>query len=259
MLLVLGIADLRRAVDRAGAQVLDPGPRVVDDLAPSTVTFLLYSFRRCPYAMRARMAIAAAGLDPEHREVALQHRPTHLREISPKATVPVLQLDDGTVIAESLDVMRWALAQNDPDGWLPGPEAEADTESLIATNDGPFKTDLDRFKYAERYEDSDPIAARDRAEQVVAHLDSRLRRHRFLTRESISFADVAIFPFVRQFARTDAAWFEGTAHAAVRDWLAAWDVHPLCVAVMAKVAPWRLTDPPTRFTTVFGLPRSNPG
>ncbi len=217
------------------------------------MTLLLYSFRRCPYAMRARMAIAAAGLDPEYREVDLSDRPAHLRSISHKATVPVVQLADGTVIDESLDVMRWALGQNDHDGWLPRNQEVAETDALIATNDGEFKHDLDRFKYDDRYEDSDPIKARDRAECFVAELDARLRCHRFLLGDSVAFADVAIFPFLRQFARTDPDWFGSTPHAAVRCWLAGWETNPRYRAIMTKLTPWRPGNSPIGFAAACGL------
>lgn len=220
------------------------------------MTFLLYSFRRCPYAMRARMALAVAGLDPEHREIDLKDRPAHLRELSPKATVPVLQLEDGSVIDESLNVMRWALAQNDPEGWLPHEEEAAETDRWIAANDGEFKHDLDRFKYADRYEDSDPLQARDRAERFVIELDGRLRSHRYLLRDTIALVDVAIFPFVRQFAAADRAWFDDTAHSKVHRWLADWEADPLFRAIMTKIAPWQPGDPAIGFAAAYG--RSTP-
>ncbi|MBT8427753.1 MAG: glutathione S-transferase N-terminal domain-containing protein, partial [Erythrobacter sp.] len=112
---------------------------------------VLYSFRRCPYAMRARMALSISGAEYEHREVVLRDKPPQMLEVSPKGTVPVLVTEDGAVLEESLDIMRWALSQNDPEGWL-----ARDDGKLLAANDGPFKHHLDRYKYSTRYDDVDP-------------------------------------------------------------------------------------------------------
>jgi len=170
---------------------------------------ILYSFRRCPYAMRARMALSVSGQVLEHREVDLKQRPEQLIAVSPKATVPVVVLADGTVLEESIDVMRWALAQHDPEGWLPSTEEDrATTEALIARNDGDFKQHLDRYKYATRYDDVDPLEHRTAASAILSELDHRLRSGTYLLGDRFTFADAALAPFVRQFAFADKAWFD---------------------------------------------------
>jgi glutathione S-transferase len=161
---------------------------------------ILYSFRRCPYAMRARMVLRVAGIEVALREVSLRAKPSELLAASPKGTVPVLVLPDGGVIDESLDIMRWALAQHDPEHWLaPGEQMDA----LIATNDGPFKFHLDRAKYGNRYPGEDSAYHRGEAVKLLLPLEERLGRHAYLFGNIPSLADVAIFPFVRQFARAD--------------------------------------------------------
>jgi glutathione S-transferase len=193
---------------------------------------VLYSFRRCPYAMRARLALTVAGIRCELREIQLRAKPPSMLVASPKGTVPVLVLPDGTVLDESLDIMRWALRQRDPEGWLRNDDA-----ALIAMNDGTFKQDLDRYKYPQRY-DSDPIAHRDRALAFLYTIDARLAGRGQLCGPTRGFADAAIMPFVRQFAAVDCAWFEGQPVPALRSWLNAHLDSDLFHAVMVPVAPW---------------------
>jgi glutathione S-transferase len=200
-------------------------------LAAATVP-LLYSFRRCPYAMRARMALAVSGIVYVIREVSLRAKPAALLAASPKGTVPVLVLPDGRVVDESLDIMRWALAQNDPEQWLaPG----AAMRELIAVNDGPFKFHLDRMKYANRYPDSDPALHRVAATQLLTQLEPRLCKHAYLYGNTPTLADVAIFPFVRQFAHADAVAFANAPLPALQGWLARWETAGLFQAVMSKM------------------------
>ena len=208
---------------------------------------ILYSFRRCPYAMRARMALAVSGQRCELREVVLRSKPPEMLAASPKATVPVLLLTDGTVIEQSLDIMRWALQRHDPEGWLPtdsgGLEAQ---QALIAANDGPFKRDLDRYKYPNRYAgeqagDGKAFAEthRSSAARWLMELEARLSRHGWLCRPSASLADMAILPFVRQFAHTDAAWFAAQPWPHLVRWLAGWESGALFARVMEKYPPWQ--------------------
>ncbi|HAN88548.1 MAG TPA: glutathione S-transferase, partial [Erythrobacter sp.] len=164
---------------------------------------VLYSFRRCPYAMRARMALRIGGASYEHREVVLRDKPAEMLEVSPKGTVPVLVAGPAEVIEESRDIMRWALVRSDPEGWL-----ERDDPELIETNDGPFKHHLDRYKYATRYDDVDPAQHRTAALDILRRLDERLSQSAYLRGETRGFADIAIFPFIRQFANTDRDWFD---------------------------------------------------
>jgi glutathione S-transferase len=193
---------------------------------------ILYSYRRCPYAMRARMALWVAKIQLEVREVSLRDKPAHLLQISPKGTVPVLQLPDSTVLEQSLDIMQWALAQNDPQGWL---SADRDAMSrLIAINDGDFKKALDRYKYPERYPEQSQDFYRQQGEQFLQLLETALQQHRFLLGDAASMTDVAIFPFIRQFAAVDAEWFAGSAYGQLRVWLDGWLESALFADVMQK-------------------------
>ena len=194
---------------------------------------VLYSFRRCPYAMRARMALSVSGAQYEHREVVLREKPAEMLEASPKGTVPVLALGDGEVLEESLDIMRWALGQNDPEGWL-----ERQDQALLAASDGPFKHHLDRYKYAARYEDVDPEEHGAKAVQHLRVLDDRLASSRYLCGETRGFADIAIFPFVRQFVNADKAWFAAQGLTHVEGWLEGLTGSDLFEGIMTKQKPW---------------------
>ncbi|MCB5197692.1 glutathione S-transferase [Loktanella sp. TSTF-M6] len=174
---------------------------------------VLWSFRRCPYAMRARLAIAASGQVVETREILLRDKPDAFLAVSPTATVPCLVLPE-RVIDESLDIMVWALQQHDPQRWLDMP---AEGHDLIARNDGPFKQALDRTKYADRYPDSDPDQQREIAAAVLRDLNARLQAGWLFGR--VTLADMAILPFVRQFAQIDRAWFDDQDWPDLRGWL----------------------------------------
>ena len=202
---------------------------------------ILYSFRRCPYAMRARMALWVAGIAVRLREVKLAAKPPELAAASPKATVPVLVHADGRVIDESLAIMRWALAQHDPEGWLAG-----DDPALIAANDGPFKHHLDRAKYPGRY-DEDEVDHRAAALALLAPLEARLERAANLCGPARSLTDIALFPFIRQFAGIDPAWFAEQPLPRLQAWLERHAAAPLFAAIMPKFAPWHAGDPPIRF------------
>jgi len=202
---------------------------------------ILYSFRRCPYAMRARMALWVAGVTVELREVKLAAKPPELIAASPKATVPVLVLADGAVIDQSLAIMRWALTQHDLEGWLAG-----DEPALIAANDGPFKHHLDRAKYPGRYEE-DSADHRMAALALLLPLEERLRDAPFLCGETRSLTDIALFPFVRQFAAIEPDWFARQPLPRLQDWLEAHITSDLFAAVMPKFAPWRAGDAPVMF------------
>jgi glutathione S-transferase len=195
---------------------------------------ILYSFRRCPYAIRARLALRAAHIAVELREVALRAKPGALLAASPKATVPVLVLADGRVIDESLDIMLWALAQHDPARWLAGQDASL---ALIAANDTQFKPLLDRYKYSAP-DSAERSAAQFAAQRAcLAPLETRLDATRFLLGDTLTLADAAIVPFVRQFAAVDATGF-ATANPALHAWLATIAQSALFVSVMGKPAPW---------------------
>ena len=215
---------------------------------------ILYSFRRCPYAMRARLAWAASGLLCELREVVLRYKPQALRDASPKATVPVLVLPTGQIIDESIDVMYWALGQQDPEGLLQ-PEHENTIKELVRANDGPFKKVLDRYKYPQRHEvehgersaESYAQEQRELAMQHIANLEARLKSHSYLLGENISLADLALAPFVRQFAHTDEEWFAAQPVPAVQRWLAAFIASPRLERVMNKYEQWQEEQEPVIF------------
>ena len=194
---------------------------------------ILYSFRRCPYAMRARMALLIAGETVELREVALRAKPAAMIAASPKGTVPVLVPADGMVIDESIEIMRWALARNDPENWLAGDDREA-----IARNDGPFKHHLDRYKYPDRH-DADPVEHRAAGLALLQELEQRLAPHANLCRETRALTDIAIMPFVRQFAAVDRAWFDAQPVPRVQGWLARHVASPLFDRAMLRLAPWQ--------------------
>lgn len=206
---------------------------------------ILYSFRRCPYAMRARMAIAAAGVECRLREVVLRDKPTEMLEASPKGTVPVIVELDGTVIEESLDVMAWALGQNDAEGWL-APElgTRAEMDALVAECDGPFKRALDRYKYPNRYEDEGIIREDQRALGLafLERLNTQLEDRPQLFGAKVSYADIAIFPFIRQFANTDRTWFDALDLPNLQTWLESHLESPRFKQIMPKFAQWKTGD-----------------
>ena len=200
---------------------------------------ILYSFRRCPYAMRARMAIAVSKTPVRLREVLLRDKPDEMIDASPKGTVPVLIVGD-EVIDESLAVMDWALKANDPEEWLSeeGPDSGSD---LIEMCDGDFKHHLDRYKYATRYEDTDPAAHRAEGMKFIAALAARLGGRAYLGGDTRRRADIAIFPFVRQFRIADPDWFDKNAPEPVRQWLARLMASDLFTSVMKKYPQWKET------------------
>lgn len=209
-----------------------------------TKTPILYSFRRCPYAMRARMAIAYAGINVGLREVVLKDKPPAMLEVSPKGTVPVVIDVDGRIIEESRDVMRWALDQNDPDAWLAGLGLD---DPLISACDDDFKHWLDRYKYAVRFPEQDEIWYRGQAEAFLATLELKLGDARFLNGSTLGVQDVAVFPFIRQFANVDMKWWESKPYPNVARWLAGLVSSELFVAVMKKYPQWRDGDPEIPF------------
>ena len=209
---------------------------------------ILYSFRRCPYAMRARLALAVSGVPYELREVVLKSKPSELLAASPKGTVPVLVLPSGEVIDESLDIMRWALEQRDPDRWLKNGPID-DMLAIIDGNDGKFKHALDRYKYPNRFPQESGGNAksfadeqRNNAAHWLSELELRLSQHlnfEWLFGHQASLADIAILPFVRQFAHTDAAWFTQQPWPQLQAWLARFESSALFEGVMGKHVPWQ--------------------
>jgi glutathione S-transferase len=193
---------------------------------------VLYSFRRCPYAMRARLALAVSGVRQELREVRLSAKPDAMLAISPKGTVPVLQTADGAVIDQSLAIMRWALSLRDPDDWL-----ARDDPALIATNDGSFKHHLDRYKYPDRH-GSNAVEHRDLGLRFLEELDARLGAAGQLGGTRPGLADAAIMPFVRQFAAIDPDWFGTLPLPRLQRWLADHLASDLFQRIMHRAASW---------------------
>lgn len=209
---------------------------------------VLYSFRRCPYAMRARLAIAVSGQACQLREVVLRDKPAALLQASPKGTVPVLVDTNGQVIEQSLDIMRWALGRNDPLGWLiPEQGTLQQAIALIATNDGPFKQNLDRYKYPVRYNLPDGQPARDAALPWLGELNQCIQKKGYLLGGRACIADMAIAPFVRQFAMTDWAWFQAQPWPALQAWLQNFLDSALLAQVMPKFNPWQEGTAGVRF------------
>lgn len=232
---------------------------------------VLYSFRRCPYAMRARLALAASEVQLELREVVLRDKPHALLEASPKGTVPVLVLPSGQVVEESLEIMLWALAQDDPLGWL-DPKGEQGDQTHAAPKYGEsaakaiqqsdivqamlarihecddfFKPRLDRYKYPPRYPDTDPVVNRDEAAAWLKQLDLQLLDQPYLFGERPGLADMAIAPFVRQFAHTDKQWFDAQDWPQLKRWLNDWMSSELFERVMYKYSQWKEGEAGERF------------
>jgi glutathione S-transferase len=196
---------------------------------------VLYSFRRCPYAMRARMALLISATPVRLREVVLRNKPAEMIDASPKATVPVLLLPDGQVIDESLAIMHWALARNDPNNWLHGSDAES---ALIAEADGPFKDHLDRYKYPTRYENVDPLDHRAGGLEFLEKLDGLIQASGQLMGIKPTLADHAIFPFVRQFANVDRDWFDQLFLPALQKWLGDHLASAIFATTLVKYPQW---------------------
>ena len=216
----------------------------------------LYSFRRCPYAMRARLAIYVSGQKCALREVVLRDKPAEMIALSPKATVPVLRLVDGAVIDESLEIVLWALRQNDPEGWLDPEIGDKDAcLELIREIDGPFKGHLDRYKYANRYEDEnsgtgvDALVHREAAMETLSGFETRLKGGNYLFGNRRSLGDMATAPFIRQFANVDRAWFDEQPCPNLQRWLGEFLVSEIFIACMEKYPQWKSDAPSVAFPT----------
>ena len=232
---------LRRITcSRGDAGELKLFARVSDDVVKSIrMVPIFYSFRRCPYAMRARLALDASRQSCELREVSLRNKPDAMLEASPKGTVPVLIDTNGTVIDESLDIMLWALHRNDPEQWLvSGAHSIYDVQTFIRRFDTHFKQHLDRYKYPNRFEGASSELSRTEASNDLALLEERLRSARFLCGDRPTLADMAIAPFVRQFANVDAEWFDLQTWPGVHRWLSAIVSSERFGRIMRPMAPW---------------------
>lgn len=201
---------------------------------------ILYSFRRCPYAIRARLALHAGATTYELREIQLRDKPAAMLAASPKGSVPVLVLPDGQVIDESWDIMQWALNQHDPDNWLGGDGCHVKAAAaLVNINDGSFKAALDRYKYADRHPERPQSHYRSEGEPFLQKLESRLQANACLSGDRPSIADAAVLPFIRQYAGVDQAWFDHSPYLKLRNWSETLINSALFTAVMLKHPVWR--------------------
>ena len=206
---------------------------------------ILYSFRRCPYAIRARLALQISAISTDLREIVLRDKAPAFLSISPSQSVPCLQ-HENFVIDESLDIMIWALRQNDPQGWLKMPDAGY---ALIEQNDGAFKAALDRTKYPNRFPQDDPLKNRQIASEFLQLLNEQLQTG-FLFGPTATLADSAILPFVRQFAFINKPWFDAQPWPYVQRWLEGFLGSDAFHLVMQKYPKWQYGDPPTLFPSL---------
>jgi glutathione S-transferase len=201
---------------------------------------ILYSLRNCPYAMRARIAIFKAKQTVLLRDIVLSNKPQEMLAASPKATVPVLVLTDDTVLEESLDIMLWSLNETDPDDLLckKNEQGIVDMLNLINCFDHDFKRCLEQYKCAKRYQENNVVECRKACEQFIQTLESRLNSHQFLMSNKESLADIALLPFIRQFARVERQWYLQSPYPNVRQWLNNYLQSPMFTKVMAKYPLW---------------------
>jgi glutathione S-transferase len=208
---------------------------------------VLYSFRRCPYAMRARIALNKANIKCELREVVLKDKPESMLALSSKGTVPVLLTPDEKVIDQSCDVMHWALNKNDPDNWLD--EDASQSQFLIDYNDNEFKHFLDRYKYHVGYPENSQEYYRDNAESFLKLLEERLTDNKgiALLGNRYTFVDMAIFPFVRQFSKVDIDWFNASPYELLKNWTYTIEQSDLFQGCMKKYEQWQPEQTPVYF------------
>lgn len=200
---------------------------------------ILYSFRRCPYAMRARLALLASGVDYEHREVVLRDKPAELLAASPKGTVPVLVLPNGEVIDQSVDIMLWALRQNDPYHWL---DNEEDALTLMAQCDGEFKYHLDRYKYPNRFDNCNTVEHRSKAAEFANIVNAHLQKLTQICYEFNSTTGLyytSYMSFLRQFSNTDKNWFTQQPWPVLQAALADFEASAEFKAIMQTHPQWR--------------------
>ena len=191
--------------------------------------------------MRARMAIYISGQKCELREVLLRDKPPSMLEYSPKGTVPVLILQDGNVIDESLDVIDWALNLNDPDDWQRSKDTKK-TKELIKINDGEFKYHLDRYKYSKRYDNEDPEFHRKKCLKFIESLNNELNNSKYIFDNNISYVDIVLLPFIRQFRIADMEWFDSLPYDNIKVWLSKFLDSFLLNIIMKKYDLWKEGD-----------------
>ena len=196
---------------------------------------VLYTFRRCPYAMRARISMYYSKISYEHREILLKDRPEKLYDLSPKGTVPVLNLPDGKVIDESLDIMKWSMSVNDPDSWFVN--NISDQLNAIRINDHHFKKWLDKYKYHDRYPEFSVQYYRDECEVILKIFEKKLDNEKYLFYQKVSLGDMAILPFIRQFANVDISWFNERFNN-LSEWMSELIESEIFQSMMKKYRVW---------------------
>lgn len=210
---------------------------------PVETTPVLYSFRRCPYCMRAHMALKYSGLKVELREVDLWDLPDEALAVSPEKTVPVLVTDNNHALDESWDIVKWAVQANDPDNWLgENNSLLLDAEMLIETNDFSFKNDLDHYKYADRHPEHPQQYYRQQGEEFLEELEEMLDEHRYLLADHLSIADIVVAPFIRQFSMVDSEWFAQAPYPLLRNWLTGLLASDLFCTALEKHKIWKKQD-----------------
>ena len=208
----------------------------------------LYSFRRCPYAMRARLALRLCKIQCIIREISLKAKNSEFLSLSPKGTVPVLVLPNGEVLEESLDIIYWSLEQNDPSKLKINNQLANETNKLIELFDTEFKFHLDRYKYSSRYNIKNSEVHRDKARDILVQINTMLEGNNYLWGNNISLLDISILPFVRQFRIADKEWFDDNLGLEnVNNWLNTFLNSDLLASIMTKYKVWEKDDPITLF------------
>ena len=213
---------------------------------------ILYTFRRCPYAMRARLAIRASEVMVEIREVKLKNKPQELLNISPKATVPVLYISSKKIIEESLDIMKWALEINDPFKLLePEKLNRIEVHNTLNKLDNDFKQNLDRYKYSSRFDQPNPELYRDKNLKLLNEFNNLLRHNKGIYSSNLSLLDYAIFPFIRQFRNVNSVWFDSLELNFLKSWLYELIDSDQFSSIMKKNLIWEPNQKPiyTNFST----------
>lgn len=195
---------------------------------------ILYSYRRCPYAIRARLALKISHIEVQTIEISLRNKPQDLLKCSAKGTVPVLKISPETVIDESLDIMLWALRQHDPEAWLENGKIAPLGYELIQENDGPFKIALDRYKYPERFHHTDTSKNHENLLAFITKLEQQLIQHTYLISDKVTIADMAIMPFIRQFAKISPTAFASLPYPRLINWLETLTTSEIFSQVMQK-------------------------
>ena len=213
---------------------------------------ILYTFRRCPYAMRARLAIKASGVIVEIREVKLKNKPEELLNISPKATVPVLYISSKKIIEESLDIMKWALEINDPLKLLKQEKLNRiEVHNTFNKLENDFKQNLDRYKYSSRFDQPNPELYRDKNLKILNEFNTSLQHNKGIYSSHLSLLDYAIFPFVRQFRNVNSVWFDSLELNFLKSWLYELIDSDQFSSIMKKNLIWEPNQKPiyTNFST----------